>query len=245
MQFNAVCDDDPGRIVGHSTSSLDLRAEILRRQEAAAGNLVADAFQHALADAGAQLAVVNAGAIRAGDPCSNADVLLPGPLHLDTLANMLPFGDELVLVEVTATELRKTLEHAVALLGAPGAAGRSSRFLQVANLRFAVDCSGAPQEGQQVGQRVLDLEVANADGTYTDVPTDDSVRYRVATTTYLANGGDGHEWLRRQVSNQGESISELDALVDYVESRPDRTVAPGVEGRISVRTTCARAPGAQ
>lgn len=73
------------------------------QRENALGNLIADAMLDATQDRGAVAAFVNAGGLRAS--------LGPGEITYAELAETLPFGHRLVVLEVTGQELLAALEH--------------------------------------------------------------------------------------------------------------------------------------
>ncbi len=95
-----------------------------------------------------------------------------GPLTLEALWAVLPFRNPLVRVQVSGALLRRVLDHAAALpIGAGG-------FLQVSGLRFAI-----------AGGRAVDIRVG-------DAALCDDAQYRLATSSFLIEGGDGYAMLR-------------------------------------------------
>jgi 2',3'-cyclic-nucleotide 2'-phosphodiesterase (5'-nucleotidase family) len=121
--------------------------EVTRTRETFIGNTVADAFltfvkRQGLGGAGVDVAVANAGSIREDGLCQQREVLRAGRLKRKTLRDVLPFDDELVLVEVTEVQLENALEHAVARLNGERPAGA---FLQVAGMGFTVNCANPPE----------------------------------------------------------------------------------------------------
>jgi 5'-nucleotidase / UDP-sugar diphosphatase len=145
---------------------LDSRTSLVRSQEAAIGNLIADALRLSL---DAEIGLMNGGGIRgnraypAGSPWSRRDVLTE-----------LPFGNKSVVTTITGAALRAALENGYS--GLPQPAGR---FAQISGLRVVVDRAKPP------GQRVLSVKVG-------EQSLDDTRRYRVATNDFLLRGGDGY-----------------------------------------------------
>ena len=95
---------------------LDSRTGTVRTGEAAIGNLVADALR---AHFGADAAIINGGGLR-------SDRHYPAG-HVFTrrdLAREMPFGNSIVLLEVSDTELRQALENGLSE-GRPGGRGRA------------------------------------------------------------------------------------------------------------------------
>ncbi|MGE5478644.1 MAG: bifunctional metallophosphatase/5'-nucleotidase [Bacteroidales bacterium] len=145
---------------------LDSRQESARGAEASFGDLVADALRSALE---ADAALINGGGLRgnrlygAGSALTRADIL-----------REMPFGNTVMLLEISGAELLAALEQGVSK--APALAGR---FPQVSGLSFSYDPK-AP-----AGRRVTGAELGGR-------PLDPARRYRLATTDYLADGGDGY-----------------------------------------------------
>ena len=75
--------------VCHLSTSLDVTAEVVRTQECAAGNLVADIM---LKEMSCDCAIVNAGVLRANL------VYLPGTLKIKDILDILPMEDIVVSV---------------------------------------------------------------------------------------------------------------------------------------------------
>jgi 2',3'-cyclic-nucleotide 2'-phosphodiesterase (5'-nucleotidase family) len=150
---------------------LDSREEMVRGRETAIGNFIADALKSSL---GADVAVINGGSLRgnrqyeAGTILTRADVL-----------KEFPFRNSAVLIEVRGSDLLAALEAGVSK--APAKAGR---FPQVAGLKFTFNPAAEP------GTRVRKVLVAGK-------PLQLTASYKLATNSYLADGGDGYEALRK------------------------------------------------
>src|SRR6185436_14034788 len=107
-------------VVGRSRVPLEGRSVHLRASETNLGNLVADAMR---ADAGADIAILNSGAIR-GDRIHRA-----GTLSRRTLLEIHPFGNVVCKIEVAGRVVLEALNSGVSKL--PAAAGQ---FPQVSGL---------------------------------------------------------------------------------------------------------------
>ncbi len=94
--------------------------------------------------------------------------LAPGPLTRRQLYELLPFDNTLVSLSLTGAQLRAILR---------GSLGKGRRPLEIGG--------GSYRYTEQDGERVL-LEV-----TVGGAPLDDARSYRVATSSFLARGGDG------------------------------------------------------
>ena len=153
------------------------------------GNLAADALLVA-AGKDSQLALTNSGGIRSEIPA--------GAISLGAIISAFPFSNELVTMELTGKQLRILMEHG---------AGLSNGVLQVSKgLEMKYDSS------KPVGQRVTVL-------TLNGKPIEDATVYHIATSSFLADGGDGFsaftEGNERKTSG-GYDISN--AIVDYFKA---------------------------
>lgn len=184
---------------------LDSRTGIIRTQESAIGNLIADAIR---ASTGAQLAITNAGGIRANKQYAAGQKLT----RRDVLSE-LPFGNATVMVEITGKDVKDALENG--LRDAPQGAGR---FPVVSGLTFEADLK------QPQGSRVTAVSV---DGK----PIDPAGKYTVASNNFMLDGGDGYSALGRGRTLIGLTDGKLMANEVMVYLRRLGTVDAKVEGR--------------
>lgn len=206
VRYEQLLDRELGQTIGKTEVSLDGRNDACRTEETALGNLVADAMR---AGAEADLALIGGGSIR-GDR-----VIDPGVVTRRDVLSMFPFGNKLMVVEVTGAQLRAILEHGVSKAGTECA----GRFPQVSGLRFSYDPTRA------AGDRVVAVEIGTAllNPTWT---------YTLAVTDYLATGGDAYAMLEKVKRIIDEDSGRLLAtvIIDYIAARTP--VAPKLEGRI-------------
>jgi 5'-nucleotidase/UDP-sugar diphosphatase len=113
--YRARLSDELGKVV--TVSSVRLDGDRVRDEETNLGNMVADAILQA---SGAEIGVINGGAIRAS--------IEPGNVTLEHLMTALPFDNHVVIVELTGAEVLSMLRQSIV---DPGAGA----FLQVAGLR--------------------------------------------------------------------------------------------------------------
>jgi len=193
LQYNDQCQPliaDPETIVGHLGNDVYLERSYTRHDNHALGQLSADALLHAedSSSAPAELAVVNGGALRSEGLCVTRVSIPKGPLKNGLLHEVMLFENSVVTVDLTEKQLVDMFEHSVEALFPTGQSIISppGTFLQVSDgVSLRVDCS------RPAGQRVQGLTVK---GRTVSLPprTDPSVRYRVAMSGYLAQGGDGY-----------------------------------------------------
>ena len=188
------------------TTAMDSRTTAVRGDEAAIGNLVADALRsHFKADA----ALINGGGLRGNRQYAPGMALT----RRDVLAEM-PFGNAVEALDVTGAQLLAALEHGLSAVQA-----KAGRFPQVSGLTLTFDSTRPP------GKRIV---LANLGGK----PIETKRTYRLATTDYLAGGGDGYVALKDAKVGVDASGGPLLAMVvmDYLAARG--SVAPVVEGRV-------------
>lgn len=196
------------RPIGRTSVVLDARSAENRTRETNVGNFVADAFRKATA---ADVALMNGGSVR-------ADELIPaGRLTVRDVLSILPFKNKLVKIEVTGATLRAALEHGVSRSAEDAEPGR---FPQVSGIQFSFDASRTP------GARIVDLKINGR-------PLDESRKYTLVTTTFLAlDGGDGYTMLKGSTVIIPPERAPTDAEAAQRAIRSLRAIAPKVEGRI-------------
>jgi 5'-nucleotidase/UDP-sugar diphosphatase len=195
--------------IGTTAVELDSRSATLRSGEAAIGDLFADAMRDMMR---ADAAVTNGGSMRAGK------IYPPGSTitRKDILAE-LPFGNRLVVLEITGRDLKAAIENGLSQL--PDTAGR---FPQVSGMTVSFDPRRPP------GSRVLDMTVAGA-------PLSDTGLYRVAVNDFIARGGDGYDTFRDAKRITPDNDAPLMANEVMVYIRKLGTVRSKVDGRLVAR----------
>ncbi len=191
--------------VGRTTVPLDARSEASRTVETNVADFIADAFRRA---SGADIALINGGSIRADD------MLPAGDLTVRDVLSILPFGNDLAVIEVTGDVLRQALEHGVSLTG-PGA--EPGRFAQVSGLRYSFDASKLP------GVRLVDVTVGGK-------PLDPKKKYTLVTTSFVAEGGDQYAMFKGSRNILKKKLTDSGVLRSAIEEA--KTIAPQTDGRV-------------
>ena len=208
-RLNAMLDEELNVVIGTTAVELDTRRSRVRSGETRFGNLVAEAMRRGV---GAEIGLTNGGGIR-GD----RTYAVGAELTRKDVLGELPFGNTVVLMELSGADLLAALENGVSRVE-----DWAGRFPQIAGLRLAYD-PGAP-----AGSRVVEVEVGGA-------PLDPAKVYTVATNDYMAGGGDGYAALGngRQLIDAAGATLMATMVMDYVEAAGE--VAPAVDGRIRTR----------
>ncbi|WP_135822174.1 bifunctional metallophosphatase/5'-nucleotidase [Halostella litorea] len=189
-------------VIGETTVPLDARESVVREEEANIGNYITDALR---ARGDTDVAIQNGGGIR-------TDTRYPeGDVTKRLVYSLLPFGNNLVTVEVSGETLLEVLE-----LGSMSGGG----FLQISGMSYTYD----PEADQ--GDRIVEAQVGGE-------ALDPEATYTMATNNFTATGGDGYTMLQDATriidANEGELLSVI--VANSVEA--EGTISPEVEGRIT------------
>ena len=179
--------------VAHSDYTLVVSDEndqwIVRGEETNAGDLVADAYRHAMK---ADIGLENGGGIR--------NDINAGDITYGDIIGMLPYDNTLRRISVTAEQLKQMLTRCTALVPV-----LDGNFPQVSGLRFTIHSKS---------HRVSDIEILQEDGTYK--PIDMQRTYSVALTNYNHEGGGFFDCFKKCVVLQESSLRYYEALSDYL-----------------------------
>lgn len=170
-----------------------------RKTNRGPGALAADSMLAAVP--GAEVALLNYGAVRKD--------LLAGTISVADVLEVMPFGNTLVLIELTGEELKRALEDDIDFLMIKH--GRNPPTLpHVAGMSFTLTPSAAR------GQRVGSLAVRRSDGSYQAI--DPVAIYRTAVNSFVAGGGDGFSVIRNARGKRSDTgILDSDAFQDYLK----------------------------
>ncbi|SPH17159.1 Trifunctional nucleotide phosphoesterase protein YfkN [Defluviimonas aquaemixtae] len=205
-EFQSKLDESLGVEIGATETMLDSRRNVIRAEESAMGNLIADALRDAT---GADVAITNGGGIR-GDTTYDPGTVLT---RRDILTE-LPFGNVTVVTELPGSQILAALENGVSEVE-----NGAGRFPHVSGMSYAFDPS-AP-----AGSRVSEVMVGAA-------PLDPDAVYSVATNDYMLGGGDGYSAFGggKVIVNAGNGNLMANDVIDYIANAGGVTV--DVEGRI-------------
>jgi branched-chain amino acid transport system substrate-binding protein len=202
-------------VVGVAGMSFDGNKEMIRYQESTLGNLIADVMLEAAKSEGAVASLTNTGGMRAS--------IGEGEVTLAELLMTLPFGNTLMVLEVTGSELVAALDH-----GLTQAGGESTgAFPSIAGMQVNYCDSQACSEALLEGGVVTSLTI---EGTAVDLEK----TYQVATHDFLGGGGDGYSMLE-EACQRGNCRQTNTPVVDLVaeEFRNNSPVTREIEQRIN------------
>ncbi|KAL4865846.1 hypothetical protein BDV12DRAFT_173790 [Aspergillus spectabilis] len=176
----------------HSAIPIDGRNFTLRSQETNMGNMLADVIR-AFYDT--EVGFFNSGGTRI-DQILKPTVPDGEPLLIRDIINICPFGNGLLVKQLTGEIIRLSLENAVSDSHTDG------RFLQVSGLKFVASWQ------RPEGSRVIEILVEGQDGRFE--PLDLDRTYTVALPSFIAQGYDGFTWLSQLKIIVGEEAAMSD-----------------------------------
>ncbi len=158
----------------------------VRTQETNLGDFCADAYRWtASTELGTDIDVglVNGGGIRTS--------IQAGDISLGIIKTVVPFANELVVINVTGAQLLEALEAGCQGIGAGGALGG---FPQVSGMTYEINATVPFEQGPTYpGSTFASPAAPGARVTITDVGGkgfDEAATYSVATTSFVGEGGD-------------------------------------------------------
>lgn len=183
-----------------------------------AGDLIADSQLEATKPAsfgGAVLAFMNGGGVRSPGftYTSSAAGEGDGNVTYGEAFTVQPFGNSLVTMTLTTTDIKDFLEEQFA--GCKGQGAATTRFaLPSAGFKYTWD--GA----QACGARISHVTLRTGSTTETLVDTAGAVQnptktYRVTVNNFMADGGDGYSTLKKGTNRLG-GAQDIDALTAYL-----------------------------
>ncbi|MEV4346074.1 bifunctional metallophosphatase/5'-nucleotidase [Actinoplanes sp. NPDC049596] len=201
------------RVVGSITG--DITRAATPAGESPLGDVIADAQLAYTKGAGAQIALMNPGGIRADfDAEASAGGEANGQVTYGEAFTVQPFNNLVVTQTFTGAQIKTVLEQQFA-----GYQGQTTtKILQVsAGFTYTWSASAA------LGSKISNL-------AFNGTPIDPAASYQVTTNDFLANGGDGFSALTAGTGRTTAPGFDIDALVAYLGAAP---VAPGPVNRIS------------
>ena len=147
---------------------------------------------------GADAALVNAGSVRGSIP--------KGDVSVGQLADLLPFGNRLVVCRVSGRDLKKLLNAGIDR--ALSSAENDGAFPYVAGLRYTADMA------RPTGKRLVRVELQDRKGRWRTLA--DAASCRIVTNNYLIAGADGYglfPGIARQTQDTGYGDAEV--FIEY------------------------------
>ena len=172
-------------VIGSTEILLVGERDIIRNSETNLGDLAADAMRSAL---DTDVAIVNAGGLRTS--------IQPGDIRLKDVYDVMPFLNYSCRVEVPGSVLWEEMEFSLALMG-----NSKGGFIQFSGMTVTYDPSA------EAGHKVLSITVAGAE-------VDKTATYSVATSDFVAGGGDGNIFFKCYERKFGEDLESI--FAEYI-----------------------------
>jgi 5'-nucleotidase len=203
------------RVIGSVTAHVSRSAN--PAGESALGDVIADAqlFATSAPDrGGAVISFMNSGGIRTDItyPSSSAGEGDGNVTYGEAFA-VQPFGNSLVTMSLTGSQIERLLEQQWTATGGAGP--------QQVSAGFSYTWNSAAPAGDRVDPASIKLN---------GVTLDPTASYRVTVNNFTADGGDGFTVLREGTNRLGGDV-DLDALEKYFLAKG--VVAPGPQNRIT------------
>ncbi|XP_075154886.1 5'-nucleotidase-related protein-like isoform X3 [Haematobia irritans] len=221
--WKAFVDLQGKSVIGES--SVDLLTNTCDSEECNLGNLFCDALVNAFEGlkpdrkswTDVAIGLVNNKALKSS--------LHKGNITYSQMIAMAPFENTLVSYDLPGEKLKDALELSVKDMDLSKGINRSYIFLQVAGLKVTYDLK------RPINDRVVGLKVRCANCRRPRYEHFDSTKsYRIVTTNFLQNGGNGYTMFRDYGTNLKSYIRDIDALEQYTKEYSP--ISTGVEGRI-------------
>ncbi len=163
--------------------------------------VVAESFYWKLNETGldVDMTLIGAGGVRIDVPA--------GDFTVGTAYEVLPFGNTLVVIELTGADIKQAVEDAIErILNIHNGA-----FPYVAGMRYTVDVT------KPYGERVVSVEVLNDEGEWE--PINDTQIYRLGTNNYTAGGGDGYAVFEAATDQYDTGFVDAEVLMEYAQTQ--------------------------
>ena len=194
--YKAQLEAEMNRVIGHADVALTKPANA---PETLLGNFFTDALlaEGQKHDPAAELSFGTKGGLRIE--------LQKGAITIGNLFELMPFENEMVLLELSSQDVQQLAQYIAASGGQP-----------VSGLRMKI-----------VDNKPSDITIAGK-------PLEDSRTYKLITYDYLANGGDNARGLGKPVSRVDLGQKVREALIDYVseQEKAGKHINTQLDGRI-------------
>ncbi len=200
-RYRTLVDAEEQRVIG--TLAEDLWRSTDNAGQSTLGFVIADSHLAATQAAGAQIAFMNRGGIRAD--------LRAGDITFGDACAVQPFENDLITFTLTGQQLKDLLDGQFAF-------GGFSVLQPSATLRYQIELINA---GTAVAITPGSITVAG-------LPLDVNASYRITANSFLAEGGEGLG-IFAQGTDRVNGGRDVDAFVDYLANSPSPLPTPALD----------------
>lgn len=224
LPYKRRLDKDVNRVIGRTSVLLNGDSQC-RQEECNLGNLITDAMVSLYATNPEPdtwnryaISVLNSGAIRTS--------IAPGNITTAQLMEVLPFKNDIDIIEVSGGVILTMLEHSVENYDPKN---RQGKFLQYSGMKVTFDLS------KPNGQRVAEVLVRCTKCLVPKYePLEKEKIYNLSTSNFLIKGGDGYTMIKQKIKQHLlTGNQDVHVLREHLEHYSP--IITGVEGRIQFR----------
>ena len=193
--------------IGFFGNEIHTSRNLVRTTEVPFGNFIADALKHY---AQSDIALINGGLIRGDKSYTKGAIITRRDIMTE-----LPFRTHVSVVSLTGYQLKQILEKSVSEVEIA-----KGRFLQVSGISFTYSLD------KPAGERIRTILVNGS-------RLNSKQNYSVATSDYLASGGDGYDTFHNALK-QNENTQKPPLISDIVIRviQQQKAISPKIEFRI-------------
>jgi 5'-nucleotidase/UDP-sugar diphosphatase len=190
------------KVIGEATGTFS--NEMVRKQETALGDMVADSMEWYTQNQDVDFAIQNGGGIRTDLP--------EGEIEKGTVYEVLPFDNSVMVMTMKGSDVQKLFDYIATISNGAGA------FPQVSDsVSFTINYNTGETENVRINGE----------------PIDPDATYKIATNSYMAAGGDGYSMFTNAINSYDTSKFQRDVFIEYVKHLGG-TISPDVDERIEL-----------
>ena len=194
--YNEKISQNNQTIVGNNQISMNDGLKECRQSECLSALLLSLAFLEQTKNFEVQIAFNNAGSSRAALPV--------GEIKEMDLLSSFPFGNNIVIKELSGDEIKQALEQGVANTNF----NNLSALLQPANLKYTIN------RNRPMFDRISNIQI-KTNGKWKNINR--KAKYKVAMNNYIGNGKDGFEVLKNAKTIKVLQQTDIEALREYLK----------------------------
>lgn len=186
--------------------------DIKRGNDVGPGPIFADAMVWKLQNMNPKptIAFQNAGGVRAD--------ILTGDVTVGTVYTVFPFGNTLVVMDLTGAQVQSAIEDGVGYQLDSYTPPRNPPYMYVSGIKYTVTRANAK------GSRISNVMVKDATGAF--VALDAAKTYRVVSNNFMAGGGDGYATFKNTTGYKYDTgINDAESFLDYLKQVPGGTIS--------------------